>query len=120
MILANIQSTTSLVIKPSSGTGLPNIGIISEYRQGYENLFKNIHNPSIPLQTVPCLHLNTGECQIVLEDRVFLLENLQYTHIRLFLQRNFWILVIWKRQIFQREGIIQENKLFIINKTIVI
>ena len=64
----------SLLIMESSGGDLPNIGIRSLNLQGYASLLSNKHNPSKPLNVLPCGHLiNSGICKISSRRGVFFL-----------------------------------------------
>ena len=51
---------TSEIISLSSGTDLPNLGITSLNLYGYSNLRKRMHNPSMPVATVPFLQTNAS------------------------------------------------------------
>ena len=56
LMASNTKPVTVLHIMQSSGTGLPKIGIMSEYRQGKEYRFRSMQSPSVPSQTVPWSH----------------------------------------------------------------
>lgn len=50
-----------LVIMLNCGSGPPNRGIVSLYRVGYANRFKNIHKPSMPLtQSLLYVRISSG------------------------------------------------------------
>ena len=48
-----MTSPDHLDIMQCSGTGLPKIGIMSEYRHGKKYRFRIMQRPSVPSQTVP-------------------------------------------------------------------